>query len=204
MIDLKILKVWLLNIVMVIVFVSFIEILMPNNKMKKYLSLILGFVVMLVILNPLVNMINSKEDLANEFFKISNQLNKEEYTFVSKNIETKQQKQLLSLYKKRLKSDIVNRIENKYEVKVLDVAIDLEDNKEKMGEIKGMKVSIMEKAGSAYEKEVVPIVKIDVLEDSQEKAKDKDEQVPSKIVQERIQKDIATIYNIKDSDVIID
>jgi stage III sporulation protein AF len=191
----EILKIWIINIITIIVFISFIEILMPNSKMKKYLNLVLGFIVMLVILNPLINIINSKVDLEDEFYKISRDLKKEEYVFVSNNIENKQKQQLISLYEDRLKTDVVNRIESKYDVNVLEIDINLEKSEENLGEIKKLKLSVIEK------EKVMPIVKIDIFKDENDE-ESKKHGVDMEL-KEKIRKDISNIYNVKNTRIIV-
>ncbi len=191
----EILKIWIINIITIIVFISFIEILMPNSKMKKYLNLVLGFIVMLVILNPLINIINSKVDLEDEFYKISRDLKKEEYVFVSNNIENKQKQQLISLYEDRLKTDVVNRIESKYDVNVLEIDINLEKSEENLGEIKKLKLSVIEK------EKVIPIVKIDIFKDENDEESEK--HGVDMELKEKIRKDISNIYNVKNTRIIV-
>ncbi|MDK2918941.1 MAG: stage sporulation protein [Candidatus Petromonas sp.] len=191
----EILKIWIINIITIIVFISFIEILMPNSKMKKYLNLVLGFIVMLVILNPLINIINSKVDLEDEFYKISRDLKKEEYVFVSNNIENKQKQQLISLYEDRLKTDVVNRIESKYDVNVLEIDINLEKSEENLGEIKKLKLSVIEK------EKVMPIVKIDIFKDENDEESEK--HGVDMELKEKIRKDISNIYNVKNTRIIV-
>jgi len=191
----EILKIWIINIITIIVFISFIEILMPNSKMKKYLNLVLGFIVMLVILNPLINIINSKVDLEDEFYKISRDLKKEEYVFVSNNIENKQKQQLISLYEDRLKTDVVNRIESKYDVNVLEIDINLEKSEENLGEIKKLKLSVIEK------EKVMPIVKIDIFKDENDEESEK--HGVDMELKEKIRKDISNIYKVKNTRIIV-
>jgi stage III sporulation protein AF len=50
---LEIVKEWVKNIFIIIVAVSFIEILMPEGNMKKYLKFIFSLIIMVIILSPL-------------------------------------------------------------------------------------------------------------------------------------------------------
>lgn len=66
-----------ITLVTMLVFISAVELISPNNKMKKYIKFILGLILIAVILNPIlqfiskgeksvVNNIKSYEDIFNE------------------------------------------------------------------------------------------------------------------------------------------
>lgn len=200
------LKIWIKNIVMVIIFVSFLEILMPDGKIKKYLNLILGFIVMLIILNPIIDFLNNNGELENEVFKISSELNKKEYSFINTNIENKQMEQLACLYKNRIEEDIVYRVESKYDVKVTKVNVEIEEStKEKMGDIKRLELSVMGKTEKTNE-EAIPIVKIDISNSEQEdipKENVNQDKNPNISLRKKIQEDISNIYNLNDDNVVV-
>jgi stage III sporulation protein AF len=45
---------WVKNIILVVLFASFMELLLPNTSMKKFIRVIMGIFIMLAILNPLL------------------------------------------------------------------------------------------------------------------------------------------------------
>lgn len=199
-------KVWIKNIVTVIILISFLEILIPEGKIKKYLNLIFGFIVMLIILNPLIDLLNNNDELENEVFKISSEMSKKEYSFINSNIENKQMEQLASLYKNRIKEDIVYRVESKYDVKVTRVYVEIEDSTEdKMGEIKRLELSVTDKTDKPKE-EAIPIVKIDVSNNEQndtQKDNANENIDTNKGLRKKIQEDISNIYNLNDESVVV-
>lgn len=202
-------KDWIINIVTIIILISFLELLMPDGKMKKYVNLILGFIVMLVILNPIIDILSSKSDLENDVFMISSELNKSEYAFISSNIEDRQRDQLVALYKDRIKKDVVYRIESKYDVKVTKVAIEIEDSgKEKIGEIKKLEIGVMGNKVQSND-DTIPIVKIDVSDGSntaEENRKKNNNSQNNDInidLRNKIRDDVLNIYNLNKNSVVI-
>ncbi|WP_432400796.1 stage III sporulation protein AF [Wukongibacter sp. M2B1] len=202
-------KGWIINIVTIIILISFLELLMPDGKMKKYVNLILGFIIMLVILNPIIDILSSKSDLENDVFMISSELNKSEYAFISSNIEDRQRDQLVALYKDRIKKDVVYRIESKYDVKVTKVAIEIEDSgKEKIGEIKKLEIGVMGNKIQSND-DTIPIVKIDVSDDSntaEENRKKNNNSQNNDInidLRNKIRDDVLNIYNLNKNSVVI-
>ena len=201
----EIIKGWIINIVTIIILISFLEILMPDSKMKKYINLILGFIVMLVILGPIIDALSNDGDLEQDVFMISGELSKNEYAFINSNIENRQTEQLATLYKERIKKDIVYRVESRYDVKVTEVYIELEDNtKEEIGEIKKLELSVVNKNGELKE-DTIPIVKIDVSNEEMDESNINNESVDVVNVnlKKKIKEDISNIYNMNESNVEI-
>ena len=50
------------NIAVMLVFISAVEIISPDNKMKKYISFVLGIIFIAVLINPIVKILNSKDE----------------------------------------------------------------------------------------------------------------------------------------------
>lgn len=196
---------WIINITTVIVFISFIEILMPNGAMKKYLNLVLGFVVILIILNPIINTVENKNYIEDELFEISNSINQNEYIFASSNIENIQREQLLSLYKSKIKSDMKGRLESKYEVEIIDVNIDVEDSKEDTGKIKKIHLKLEKRnrdiEGSKINNSQIPIISINISEENDNIAKENRD--AGIAIKDQIRKEISQVYDIEDSSIII-
>lgn len=49
----EIVKEWVKNVFIIIVAITFIEILLPHGSMKKYLKFIFSLIIMAIILSPL-------------------------------------------------------------------------------------------------------------------------------------------------------
>lgn len=61
-----------------LIFIGAIEIIAPDNKMKKYIKFILGLILITVILNPIINFIsNGEEDIVSTISKYEDSLSKE-------------------------------------------------------------------------------------------------------------------------------
>lgn len=57
------LSLWIKRIILVVMFSTFIEFLVPNNKFSRYIRVVLGTIVMITILNPIISIINTGDSL---------------------------------------------------------------------------------------------------------------------------------------------
>lgn len=172
---------WVKNLGIVIVIVSILEMLLPNNKTKKYIKIVFGVFIIFNIISPLIK---EKEVFSienfdlNEFsnnFETSNNINENEAV----NQET-MDKKIGELYKKELEKDITKKLEDKgyivkdikanvtigskEETKIDKIEIDLEKEEEKQNK---------EKENNNMENKIVEeIEKIKINIDSKEKAKE--------------------------------
>ena len=57
----EMLKSIVISLVTILIFISAVELISPNNKMKKYIKFILGLILVTVILNPILQLISNGE-----------------------------------------------------------------------------------------------------------------------------------------------
>ena len=171
---------WVKNLGIIIVIVSILEMLLPNNKTKKYIKIVFGVFIIFNIISPLIK---EKEVFSienfdlNEFsnnFETSNNINENEAVN-----QVTMDKRIGELYKKELEKDITKKLEdkgykvknikanvtigNKEETKIDKIEIDLEkeEKQNKENENNNMENKIVEE-----------IEKIKININSKEKAKE--------------------------------
>ena len=123
---------WVKNLGIIIVIVSILEMLLPNNKTKKYIKIVFGVFIVFNIISPLIK---EKEVFSienfdlNEFsnnFETSNNINENEAV----NQET-MDKRIGELYKKELEKDITKKLEDKgYKVKNIKASVTIGSKEE--------------------------------------------------------------------------
>lgn len=64
----EVLKVWVTNITIAIFFITAVEMILPDNNMKKYAKFVLGLMLIVVIINPIIKIFNKDFD----FYSYSN------------------------------------------------------------------------------------------------------------------------------------
>lgn len=109
---LKALRNWIVNISTVVLFITAVEMLLPNNNLKKYAKFVMGLILMVTLINPLIKLIDKDFNInkySHEFSKeIDNNASKESFSqYKEKNIEkTKENfnKNLQEVVDKKLKT----------------------------------------------------------------------------------------------------
>ncbi|MBU3198648.1 stage III sporulation protein AF [Clostridium estertheticum] len=59
----ELLKVWVTNITIAILFITAVEMILPDNNMKKYAKFVLGLMLIVVIINPIIKIFDKNFDL---------------------------------------------------------------------------------------------------------------------------------------------
>ncbi len=134
-------KSWITNIVVVIFFIAFIEILLPTSNMKKYINMILGLLIIIVIINPIIKLMSSDININREVFYNLQSYNTFEMERESKYVESQNQ-QITEVYKKKLENEISEFVKTDIDYDVLDVKISINENikAKDFGEITGIEV----------------------------------------------------------------
>ena len=114
---------WAKNLGVVIVIVSIFEMILPNNKTKKYIRVVLGIFVMFNIISPFIK---NKDKLSSVSIDLENYTTKQNVTVD----QTSMDKRIQDLYEKELEKDIKNKIEEQgYKVASCKVNATILENK---------------------------------------------------------------------------
>ena len=127
---------WVKGLGLAIVIIAILEMLLPNNKMKKYIRVVMGLYVLFTIISPF---------LSNQEILSLNNINFEKYikTEVSTNLnQTSMDNRIKELYIEELEKDITKKLrEQGYETTYCKVKAEITDNEENTG-IKKIKIQV--------------------------------------------------------------
>ncbi|SDY48312.1 stage III sporulation protein AF [Proteiniborus ethanoligenes] len=144
----EILKNWVINIVVIIFFVAFIEIMLPKSSMKRYVNMVLGLLIIIVLINPIIKFMANDIDIEREvFLNISKQNNM--YSDKDLKYVEAQNQNIVEMYKNKLKREITDFIELDEGYKIVEVNISIEENSklDNFGEITGIEVYLEQITG---------------------------------------------------------
>ena len=114
------LSLWVKNLSLALIVVSILEMLLPNNKTKKYIKMVMGLYILFSIIAPFVNNSNvlnfNIEDVYSDYSKEI--LSTSATSTTGEVNQTSMDDTLNQLYKEQLESDITQKIEEKgYDVR---------------------------------------------------------------------------------------
>jgi len=138
---------WVKNIILLVFFSYILEMFIPNNDLKKYIRMIMGFLVILVIISPLLNVF-SKDFEFNDFnisiLQTSTDLEIQRVINAGEEMEQRYHDQALTHYKTMIARQMENHLTNLVQEKnsKIYVEVNLFDDieKETFGKLKEVNI----------------------------------------------------------------
>lgn len=199
---------WILNIIIIATMIVLIEILIPSGKMKKYINMVSGIIMIIAVINPLTGLFNKEVNLKEFQILGSNYIDKKEIEKNSEMLERQQMEQIVEVYRQKIIrhiEEMVMTIEgvNKAEA---DVIINEDYTSKNFGEVKRAYIYLYMEKDSTAVKPVKEIKKVQVGDDFTEEEPDEDKNETDEIdndIVDRIQKQINSVLGVKTEDIII-
>ncbi len=131
-------KEWTVNIVMLVLFIVIIEMLLPRGKMKKYVNLLTGTILIIVIIEPITGLFGKDFDFTASQTAAASNIDKKEIEKAGKLLEEEQLRQTIELYRSRVIEQIAQSAREVEGVKdaQADIIINEDHESEYFGEIK--------------------------------------------------------------------
>ncbi|WP_032121678.1 stage III sporulation protein AF [Clostridium amazonitimonense] len=171
-----ILKSWIINICSTVLFITAIELILPNNTMKKYGKFVLGLILMTVVINPIFKIMNKdKENLTwniEKSEKILSSFEEDKEYYKKKNVES-----TMENFKKNLQTQLNEVLLKKYpkDKFQIDASLEYENNNISL---KSVQVKVEDKSVSKIKKiELNANTKVD--SDTEELVSDKQKEIRS-------------------------
>ena len=131
------LSLWIKQIIIVVIFSTFIDFILPSGGFKRYTKALLGLVVMLTILNPLLLFLNKNYVFEEVIWKYQDLIDNDEVAAMAEVFNEKNHQLIIDEYKKRISEQVVRAVTDKipFEVKKIDVKIIENREDENFGKI---------------------------------------------------------------------
>ena len=155
---------WTISITVISVFVFILEILMPSGSMKRFVKVIIGLLVLVVIVKPFLSLKGTIDDFNYNVVEASNFINSEDLKTQSNKMNSYNKQQALALYVNNLKGEIRQAVYLRSGVNPDQILVDLEvenniDQKE-FGRIKSVSIEVRGSGDKAIE--VSKISEVDI------------------------------------------
>ncbi|MGV8982387.1 stage III sporulation protein AF [Clostridium sp.] len=141
-----VLKVWITNITVAIFFITAVEMILPDNSMKKYAKFVLGLMLIVVIINPIIKIFNKDFDLYTYSSRATSYMESSiSVTDVEKYKDTNIQNTTEN-FKKNLEDQCILNLEDAYPENQYNANIKIiYDDKNKVFSINSVEIEIVEK-----------------------------------------------------------
>lgn len=138
---------WAKSLGVTIVLVSILEMLLPNNKTKKYIRMVLGVFVIFNIISPFIQ---NKEILNLNSIDLENMTSIETSTLDQSSMDQR----IEDLYEDELEKDMINKLEEQgYEVTKCKVTATLSQQGEEESQIERIELKVEKKEEEKQEQE---------------------------------------------------
>lgn len=147
-------KQWVINIVTLVLFIVMFEMLLPTGKMKKYVGLATGTILIIAVISPLVGLFGKNIDFTALQTSNSNVLDKLQVEKESKLLEEEQMKQTVEVYRQKIIEQLEQNAKEIDGVKLAkaDVIFNEDYKSKTFGEIKRAYLEITAKAENSSAK----------------------------------------------------
>lgn len=126
------LRQWVINIVIVIIFVIITDVILPEGSIKKYVKIIIGTFILLTIIKPFMNIKNISDDFYKSYKEMSIALNGEKELIDTEVLSSYQKLKAMEIYESKLKEQIISAVSYKTSLdrSNIDVILDIDKNQE--------------------------------------------------------------------------
>lgn len=114
---------WLKDILVVFIVISFLEIILPKGKMKKFANFIIGLLLIFVIISPFT-------DLGSIQFNVDLQTNEYINDSSAQGIIEEQEEKIMEVFTNSIKEEIINLVYSNTNYEVVNVNIDIKEEEE--------------------------------------------------------------------------
>ena len=142
-------KMWVITILIATFIINIVNMILPDSKLKPYINLVLNFIFIFIVLNPIINLFSGNMSLEDKILKSMENYNKEYVQSMSQLSDKTGNKSLTSSYENGLKEVLKLKLdEYGYEVDDIDFnGVDINNikikekssNKNKNGDIQSNK-----------------------------------------------------------------
>lgn len=195
------LKGWILNIAATIVFVTIVEIMVPEGSTRKYVGLVVGLMVIFAIINPLLTILSGDFDLGQNILLITDAIHIRDVSLQIDKLKQGNRGSILGLYKSNLEEQIKRDFQNSGlgEEVLVEVEIDEQQDSGYFGKIIGMNIVLQDRPDNDSLEDIVRVEDVEIIiDDGIEKMREG----PLSEQQEMV-KQLAHMYNVPEDRIVI-
>lgn len=196
---------WIKNIIVYMIINTIIMNLLGNKSYKKYVSIVSGMILVLIVISPLMKLMKIDGNL--DYFLQSNEFSIETSDFKNElnQMEEKQSDAIFNEYEDKIKTQVKGLLlEEQVYMESFHITIDQDPQSSTFGEIKRMEITAnmeedgQEESGKRLQIDQIEIAQIDLGNDAEETSQN----LPSPL-EINIKNKLSDFYNIEQGNINI-
>ncbi|MGO4887108.1 stage III sporulation protein AF [Anaerobacillus sp. MEB173] len=170
---------WVTNIILIILLATVLELLLPNSNFQRYVKMVVGLMLIVVILTPLLSVFSHSPETIFQPINMNEDLSDEQLENLIENkktdIEMGQRAYISEQVAVQMKQQVEEELVNDYGLEVKEVLISIDEfaNEEDfLKSITGIEVVVKQQVEQTEEEakvEAIPVVMIDTKKELQTK-----------------------------------
>lgn len=169
----ELLKLWVKDIAIIFVLISLIEIILPNDNMKRYIDMVTGLLVLTVIISPFVKFIQRDFSLDREVLNLAVQQINADYNDDPKLLEL-QEKQIKDMYIGIIKEEILELVNTSTEYEIDSINLSICEEEKNYGQIKEVEIVLKKIKEQPNSEATIMVGKIEEIHIGDRKEKERD------------------------------
>lgn len=142
----EVLKVWVTNITVAIFFITAVEMILPDNNMKKYAKFVLGLMLIVVMINPIIKLFDKDFDFYSYSNKAVSYMDKSTSETDIKKYKDTNILNTTENFKKNLENECITNLEESYPKNKYNANIKIVyDDKTQVFNINSIEIGIVDK-----------------------------------------------------------
>lgn len=125
---LEFLKKWIISVVTMVIFMALIDLILPENNLKKYARFVTGLLVIVTILSPVFKLFAKNASIETYITQYSNAFDTESSPANAEDVQNNIEEKTREVFKENLEKEIESKIKNQtsedYSVVSIDVELD--------------------------------------------------------------------------------
>ncbi|MBU5437547.1 stage III sporulation protein AF [Tissierella sp. MSJ-40] len=192
-------RTWIIDIVIMFIFISIVELVLPNGNMKKYINMIVGLLIIFTIINPFIKLFNIDLNLDKAVF---NQISQQDIAInEDKEFLLNQEKQVAMLYEEKIRREIIELVEVNTTFKISEMNIDINTDEDDYGNIALLELVIEEKQETIEDKNKIVIKEVKPIIIGEKSVHKKDYKKSDN--DEEIKELISQKYNLEKENILV-
>lgn len=174
---------WIMNIVTSIIFVILVEILITNDKFKKYVKLATGLVLMIIIINPIVTLINKNLSLDSLTIQNFNSFEQKDIQNQSSQLNDIKNAQITETFKQKLTEQVRDQILSINGIRDAEVSVKIDENPKSktFGKIHEIEITSIKLGQKLVDKKNIEKVDVDISKREIQMSEDMIQKVKEKL-----------------------